>query len=187
MDRGREPAGDPSRERERTDAFHQGERQLVALIGLSGALIALVILAVLVGPGFDPGSNDPLWASLAVLFLAGLIGALVWALRQRPVVLRVGPAGLDLPIAFTRPLPWAEIHRIRRSRSRWLWERRDWLIVDPLPGVLPDLRLAIWRPLELAFQRRHGIRIPLHGLGAEPDAVVASIERFRPVREEAPG
>ena len=169
-------------ERVRTDVYHQDSRTLLVVIGLCSCLLALVLAAVLFGSGFDPESRDPLWASLAGLCLAALIGGGVWLLRRRPPVLRVGPDGLDLPIAFARPLAWAEIHRIRRlPRQRRLGGPAEWLVVDPAPGVLPDHRFPIWRSLELRLQRRYGIRIPLHTLDAAPQAVVESIERFRPV------
>ncbi|HUF57460.1 MAG TPA: hypothetical protein VMM55_12960, partial [Thermohalobaculum sp.] len=38
-------------------------------------LFALVVAGALIGPGFDPDSNDPLWALLAGLVLAGLHAA----------------------------------------------------------------------------------------------------------------
>lgn len=170
------------RDTRRTEAFRQGAAAPRMVLMLSSALLALTLLAALAGPGFDSRSADPLWLGLACLFLLGLAGAAVWLLRRRPVVLRVGPAGLDLPFAFRRPLPWAGIHRIRREAPpRRGWGGADWLVVDPSPGVLPDYRLASFRRLELWYLRHGGIRIPLHGLDADPAAVVASIERFRPV------
>lgn len=98
------------------------------------------------------------------------------------MLLRVGPAGLDLPVAFSRPLPWAAIHRIRRlPRRRRFLEDRDWLVVDTAPGVMPAYRLAGPRRLELWHLRHGGLRLPVHALDAAPDTVVASIERYRPV------
>ena len=173
------------RARERTDAFRHGRRHLLLLIGLLGVLLVLVVAAAAIGPGFDPGSNDPLWALLAALFLAALIGAIGWVLWRRPVAVRIGPEGIDVPLAFARPFPWARVHRIRRCRTGdRLHGRRDWLIVDPAPGTLPDYRWPTWRRLELKAQRWQKIRIPLHALDAPPETVVASVERFRPVREE---
>ncbi|HUF57641.1 MAG TPA: hypothetical protein VMM55_13890, partial [Thermohalobaculum sp.] len=64
-----------ARSRERTDAFHHGDRHLLLLIGTLGLLFALVVAGALIGPGFDPDSNDPLWALLAGLVLAGLHAA----------------------------------------------------------------------------------------------------------------
>lgn len=171
--------------RERTDAFRHGGRHLILLIGALAVLLALVVAAALVGPGFDPGSNDPLWALLAGLFLAALIGVIGWVLWRRPVAVRIGPEGIDLPMAFARPFPWARMHRIRRCRSGSRLEgRRDWLIVDPAPGVLPDYRWPTWRWLEMRAHRLQKIRIPLHSLDADPAAVIASVERFRPVRDD---
>ena len=184
----RDEADSFARSRQRTEAFRHGNRHLLLLIGTLGLLLALVAAAALIGPGFDPGSNDPLWALLAGLFLAGLIGVLGWVLWRRPVAVRIGPEGIDVPLAFRRPFPWARMHRIRRCRSGHRLEgRRDWLIVDPAPGALPDFRWPTWRWLELRAQRWQKIRIPLHALDADPEAVVASVERFRPVRDEGEG
>ena len=168
----------------RTDVYRQDSRTVLGVIGSCSALLALTLAGVLFGPGFDPASRDPVWAMLVWLILGALIGGCVWLLRRKPAVLRVGPAGLDLPIAFSRPLPWADIHRIRRlPPQRRLSGPAHWLVVDPAPGILPGYRLPTWRPLELWFQRRHGVRIPLHALDAAPEAVVASIERYRPVTD----
>ena len=171
-------------ERQRVDVYHQDGRTLLLVAGLDSGLLALVVAGVLFGPGFDPRTGDPVWAALAGLFLAALVGACLWLLRRRPVVLRVGPAGLDLPITFARPLSWADVHRIRRlPAQRRLGGPSQWLVVDPAPGVLPHFRFPVWRALELRLQRRHGVRIPLHALDAAPEAVVASIARFRPVMD----
>ena len=67
---------------------------------------------------------------------------------------------------------------------RGLYGQRDWLIVEPSPGVLAPLRLPTWRRLELWFQKYHGVRVPLHGLEANPDEVVRSVELYRPVKDE---
>ncbi|NNK79088.1 MAG: hypothetical protein HKP40_10290 [Litoreibacter sp.] len=74
---------------------------------------------------------------------------------------------------------------IRRARIKGgIYGPRDWLIIDPSPGVLPPLRLPLWRNLELRWQKLYGVRIPLHGLDAESEAIVRSVERFRPVTED---
>ncbi|NNF71879.1 MAG: hypothetical protein HKN02_06775 [Rhodobacteraceae bacterium] len=170
----------------RVDSYFQKTRLLLSLIGLLGAFLLLVIFAALVGSGFDPASNDPLFAVLVAIGLVLPILGFGWLLWKRPKVLVVSQDGLHVPFAFKRPLGWQDIHRIRRSRTgRSLQGRRDWLIVEPSPGVLPPLRLPTWRKLDLWFQKHHGIRIPLHGIEGNPDDVVASIERFRPVFEES--
>lgn len=170
----------------RTDSFYQKTSLLLTVIGLLGALLLLVILAALFGPGFDPASNDRLFAALVVIGLVLPLLGFGWLLWKRPKVLVVSPDGLHIPFAFKHPLGWHDIHRIRRSRTgRSLQGRRDWLIVEPSPGVLPQLRLPTSRKLDLWFQKHHGIRIPLHGIEGHPGDIVASIARFRPVAEES--
>lgn len=169
-------------ERTRVDEFRYNGRTAVVLIAMLAALLLLLVLAALLGPGFDPESRDPLYAALGAAFLLGLIAIIAWAGWRRPVLLRVGPAGLDLPIGFRRPLPWSRIHRIRRfQQRRTLHRRMEWLRVDPSPGAMPDYRLPSPERLERWHLRRSGIRIPLSELDATPDEVVASIERYRPV------
>lgn len=69
-----------------------------------------------------------------------------------------------------------------RLRSRkYLFDEMQWLKLSLAPGVLPDYRLPRPRWLESWYLRRYGLRIPISALGAEPETVVASIERFRPV------
>lgn len=168
----------------RTDRFHHRSALLWGLIGLITPLLLVLLFAVFYGPGFDPASNDPYLAVFFGVMLFGLVALCLWLLRRRPVVMTVGPEGILLPIAFSSPLPWSDIHRIRRVRSQSsLTGARDWLIIDPSPGVLAPLRLPVWRRLELWFQRKHGVRVPLHGLDADGDLVVRSVERFRPVTE----
>jgi hypothetical protein len=66
-----------------------------------------------------------------------------------------------------------------------LFGRRDWLIVEPLPGVLAPLRLPTSRRLEFWLQKQQGVRIPIHGLEGDADEIVRSVERFRPVKAES--
>lgn len=170
---------------DRIDSYYQRRTALISIVSMLSVLLVLLVFAVVFGPGFDASSRDPLWAVLAGLFLVAVIAGALWILWKRPVVLTVGPRGIQPVMAFRRPLAWEEIHRIRRRRGRGaLAGRRDWLVIDPSPGVLAPLRLPVWRSLELRFQKRYGVRIPLHGLEADPDEVVQSVERFRPV---APG
>ena len=155
---------------------------MVWVICLLTAIFVIFLFAVLVGPGYDPDSNHPYWALLIGLSLAAIIISFVWVLWRNPSALVIDKNGIDIRLAFKQPLPWEDIHRIRRVPTRGgLYGRRDWLIIDPLPGVLAPLRLPVWRRLELWFQSRHGVRIPLHGLEGDPDEIVRSIQRFRPV------
>lgn len=170
------------RDRGRTDAFRYDPRAARWAVGLLALLAALTLAAVLFGDGFGADRADRLWAALAITFLALLIGGLSWAMRRRPVLLRVGPDGIDLPIGFARPLAWADVHRVRRlPETRGLAGRQRWLVIDPVPGVLPRYRLPGPRRLERWLMPRWGIRVPLHTLDAAPEDIVASIERYRPV------
>ncbi|MGI9395063.1 MAG: hypothetical protein ACR2OY_10500, partial [Boseongicola sp.] len=60
-----------------------------------------------------------------------------------------------------------------------------WLVVDPLPGVLPSYRFMGPKIAEAWLLRKIGVRIPLHSLETEPEAVISSIERFKSIRREA--
>ena len=125
---------------------------------------------------------DYAMGAVFTVFLSGLIAGPAWVLGRDPVALLIGPEGIELPFAFSRPLGWGGIHRIRRETGGGgIYGTRDWLIVDPSPGVLAPIRLKSWRRLDLWFQGKHGVRIPLHGLEGEPERIVASVERFRPV------
>lgn len=167
---------------DRIDSYYQRRSTLISIVSMLSVLLILLVIAVFFGSGFEASSRDPLWAALAVLVLVAVIAGVLWILWKRPVVLTVGPKGIQPIIAFRRPLAWREIHRIRRSRGHGsLTGRRDWLVIDPLPGVLAPLRMPVWRALELRLQKHHGVRIPLHGLEGDPDEVVQSVERFRPV------
>lgn len=177
---------DSSDTRDRIDRFYQRTTLLLQVIALLSALLILVFVGLAVGPGIDPESWQIVWLPLACLTLAAIIAAFGWMLLRRPAVLRIGKQGIDLPITFKRPLPWSDIHRIRLLRAKaGLYGTRDWIIIDPSPGILAPLRLPVWRRFELKFQKYHGVRIPLHGLDAATDDVVASIERFRPVQIDA--
>jgi len=164
------------------DTYYHSKKNLVWIIVLLAALLGIFVFAVLFGPGFDPDSNDPYWALLVGPSLLAIVAAFGWVLWRNPRALVISESGIDIPLTFKRPLRWEEIHRIRRVQMRsGLYGRRDWLIVEPSPGVLAPLRLPTWRRLELWLQKQHGVRIPLHGLEADPDKVVRSVERFRPV------
>lgn len=164
------------------NAFSQSKKILVQIAVLLVTLLATFLFAVLFGKGFDPQSSHLYWALGIGLPLLGIISAFGWLFWRNPKVLVVSEDGINIPLTFKRPLRWDEIHRIRRVKMRGgLYARRDWLIIDPSPGVLAPLRLPVWRRLELALQSRHGVRIPLDGLEEDPESVVRSIERFRPV------
>lgn len=158
---------------------------LVTLVCLLSGLLVLFVFAAVFGPGFQTGSHDLVWAILLGSLLLAILAPILWLLWQKPGVLIVSDAGIHLPFAFTRPLRWDEIHRIRLlPHSKSIHGRRDWVVVDPSPNVLAPIRLKSWRRLDIWFQKHHGVRIPLHGLDADTDKIIQSIERFRPVIRE---
>jgi hypothetical protein len=168
------------------DTYHHSKKNLFWIILLLTALLGVFAFAVLYGEGFDQDSNDPFWAIVVGSSLFACIAAFGWALWRNPRAIVVSDMGIDIPLAFKRPLRWDEIHRIRRVRLRGaFYGRRDWLIVELLPGVLAPLRLPIWRRLEFWLQEQHGVRIPLHGLEGDADEIVRSVERYRPVKAES--
>lgn len=165
--------------------FHHHRGMLAALACLLTGLLGLLAFATLFGPGFDPDSPDPIWAIVLGVLVLGIVVAVLWALWRRPAVMIVSEAGIHLPFAFTRPLRWDDIHRIRRvSHRKSLFGHREWLIVDPSPGVLAPIRLRSWPRLDLWFQKHHGVRVPLHGLDADADRIIQTIEHHRPVARE---
>jgi len=145
----------------KADTYHHSKKCLVWIIVLLTALLGVFGFAVLYGEGFDPNSNDPFWAILVGSSLLACIAAFGWVLWRRPRAIVVSEIGVHIPMAFKRPLRWDEIHRIRRVQThRALYGRRDWLIIEPSPGILAPLRLPTWRRLELRLQKQHGVRIP---------------------------
>lgn len=176
---------EPIDDQDRIDLFHQRAAPLIQVIALLSLLLGLVAFGVVLGPGFDPDTWQIFWVPLASLTLAGLSAVFAWMLWKRPAILRIDARGVYLPIAFKAPLDWRDIHRIRLLRSKAAFTgARELIVIDPSPGVLAPIRLPVWRRFELKFQKYHGVRIPLHGLDATTDEIVASIERFRPVMVE---
>ena len=167
--------------------FHHRNSVLVTLVCLLSGLLVLFVLVLFVfaavfGPGFDRDSQDLAWAVFIRGCLLVILIPFVWLLWRKPAVLIVGDARIHLPIAFKRPLRWNEIHRVRLLQpGQSFYGRRDWVIVDPSPGILAPIRLKSWRTLDLWFQKNHGVRIPLHGLDADPEEVVQAIKVYRPV------
>lgn len=169
-------------DRSRTDQFRIAPRQPLVVAALAGALAALAVAALILGWRTAPQA-ERLAGVAALAVLGGLIAAALWIARRRPVILRVGPEGILLPLVWRAPLGWGAIHRIScAGRKGWTRPDRDWLRIDPSPGVLPAYRLPGPRRLELWHVRRSGLRLPIGGLDRPADEVVASIERFRPVR-----
>ena len=163
--------------------FYHKQSTLVAILVLLSVFLGLLILAVTVGSGFGAGSWNAFVAGVFALLLAGGIAVVARLLIRRPPVLELSDEGLFFPMTYRRPLRWDEVHRIRRETAprHLVYGARDWLVVDPLPGVLAPLKWPVWRKAELWLQRQQGVRIPLHGLEGDPEDVLRVIEQFRPV------
>jgi hypothetical protein len=116
------------------------------------------------------------------------MAGLFWVTHRRPVLLRVGPDGLDLPAAFARPLAWAEIWRLRRTRRKqFLQPEFVMLRADLAPGIHPTYkrRLWTWPSVDAWIAAKWGLRVPLHNLDAAEEVILASVERFKPVQRVA--
>lgn len=166
--------------KDETISFRTSPRNAWWVAGLSAALLFLLIAALVLGPT-NATLAQRLGGILGLVFLSCLSGVFVYVALRPPVTLRVGPNGIDLPVALRAPLPWRDIGTVTRETAPpGIYGRRDWLIVHPVAGVLPDHRLSGPRRLELWYMRRVGIRIPLHGLAAPADEVIAAVARYFP-------
>ncbi|NNE89498.1 MAG: hypothetical protein HKN27_15625 [Silicimonas sp.] len=150
----------------------------VALVVIS-ILLVLTVLAVFSGQ--NSSTRDLLTGLVSIAFLAALLGVFFYTAKKRPVTLKVGPNGIDLPFAFKKPLAWHDIDRIEHRPPIGFWQKREWLRIYPIAGVLPDYRLKSPRKLELWHLLRSGISVPLHGIEGPSERILASIRRFHPV------
>ena len=162
------------------DNFHYDARNARAAAAIIGLLLALCVLAVITEK--TETTSDQVIAFIAIVSLVALLGVFFYMTKHPPVTLKVGPGGIDVPIAIKKPLAWHDIARIERTPKIGRWEKREWLIIHLLPNVLPDYRLKSPRKLDLWYLRRTGVQVPLHGLTGSPDDVITSIERYHPVQ-----
>lgn len=166
---------------EKTIPFRAEPRNAWLVAVLASMLLALLGTALFVGAS-EVTTAQRLGGAMGAMFLAGLIAIAVRVALRPPVVLRIGPEGLDLPIAFRTPLQWQNIRAmVREGPHTGLHGGRDWLVVHPVEGVLPDHRFPGPRRMELWHLRRNGIRIPLHGILGPPEDVLSAIARYRPM------
>lgn len=150
----------------------------------AGGLLIAALIGVIFGAEFNSGWGV-LAAVFAILMLSASLALFIYLGRRAPIQLRIGPDGLDMPGGFTEPLAWHNIHRIRYlGESKHLTGNRAWLVADPAPGVVPAYRFMGPVKAERWLLSKLGIRIPLHMLEAEPETVIRSIERFKPIRRE---
>jgi len=96
-------------DRARTDAFRYapGRSGLFAFISI-GALGAIAIAVVLLDLGGVQAKAGAAWVVPAGAVLIATMIGLLWLTRRAPVLLTVGPEGLNLPAALARPVAWAE-------------------------------------------------------------------------------
>jgi len=174
-------------DRSRTDAFRfaPGRVGKFAFCGIGLLGLAAIMLEVF---DVDGTRGDAVWVLPAGAFLILVMAGLFWITRRRPVLLRIGPAGLDLPAVFARPLAWADIWRLRHSRRKqWLQPAFVLLRADLAPGIRPAYkrRLWIWPSVDAWIAKKWGLRIPLHNLHAAEEVILASVERFKSVQRVA--
>jgi len=151
--------------------------------------LAALGLFALIAPVLDLGQarqdGHTIWLVPSGFILVLTACGLGWFAAKTPVVLTIGPEGLYQPIACTVPLPWRDIWRMScfKSGGRFLG-RRAVLQVDLVPGaMIPYKRWARSVPaLDRWLIRKLGLRVPLQHLDADPETVLSSLERFRPVK-----
>ena len=161
------------------DRFRYDAHTARAALTIIAILLVLTVLAIFSSQ--NDSSRDLLVGLATIVFLVALLGAFFYAAKQRPVTLKVGPDGIDLPFAFKEPLAWHNIDRIEQSPAIGLWQKREWLRIYPVPGVLPEYRLQSPRWLEAWHVLRSGISVPLHGIEGPSERILASIRRFHPI------
>jgi hypothetical protein len=161
-----------------------------------GWLVATAVAApgafALAAAVFDLGAarqtGNAYWLAPSGLFLLVVAAGLWWFAAKRPVVLKIGPEGLQQPITWAAPLPWRDIWRMRCVKRGGRFSRRTaTLEVDLSPGAAISYKR--WgSPVPAADRwlvRKCGLRIPLQHFDAEVETVLASLERFRPVNAVA--
>ncbi len=120
---------------------------------------------------------------VAIIVLIGCLALFFYLATKAPVLLRIGPDGLEMSGGWTAPLAWHDIHRIRfLGETKQLTGKQAWLVADPAPGVIPEYRFKGPKKAERSLLRKIGVRIPLHMLETDAETVIRSIERFKPIQ-----
>jgi len=177
--------GDPSR----SDAFRLSPRlaalTVPALVVPGAAAVGLAAYDV-GGIRDRPGGAWVVPAGIFILVSALAVAAIAW---RRPVLLVVGPRGLDLPATLDRPVPWESIRRIRYlSGGPWALGRPRMLKIELVDGTRLRFKRRFWifPGIDSRIARRYGLNAPLQYLDADEDTVIASVERFCPVEGVVP-
>lgn len=178
----RDQRGGGDRAREDTFLYAPGNAHyaFAALAGLGAVAIAFALFDV--GDARAKGHAFWLVPAGAILIFIGLgLYAIMW---RKPALLVIGPDGLFLPIALAKPVVWGQIWRISHSRQRISWfHELSILKVELTPGLEPSYKRSpmVWPLVDGLIARKLGLRIPLQSLDADDTAILASVERFRPV------
>jgi hypothetical protein len=189
-DRKTDPVQRGGGDRGRVDAFRYAPGRVgIAAFVSTGALGAVAIAVVSLDLGGAQARAGAAWVAPAGVLLIAMTIGLIWLTRRAPVLLTVGPEGLDLPAALARPVAWAEIWRIRLAvRRAFLRPRFAMLTVDLIRGVRPRYRRRpwTWPSVDAWLVRKLGLRVPIHNLDAAEAVILASVERFKPVERVRP-
>lgn len=172
----------------RTDAFRYAPGSAVWAFFAIGGIGALAILLVLLDVAGARSRGEAIWVVPAGMFLILAMVGLFWLTRRAPVLLKIGPDGLDLPAAFANPVAWRDIWRIQHSRRKLRLQTAFIMLkVELAQGIRPvyKRRLWTWPKIDGWIARKWGLRVPLHNLDAAEDVILASVERFKPVKRVA--
>ena len=172
-------------DRARTDAFRFAPGSGIYAFAAIGGLGAFALAVVTFDLGEVQTSGEAIWLAPTGLFLILVAFGLLWIARRRPVLLTVGPEGLNLPAALARPLAWAEVWRMRLTRRRAALQPEFIMLkVEVCPGTRLHYKRRPWTlpRIDGWIARRFGLRILLHNLDAPEGAILASVERFKPVQ-----
>lgn len=167
----------------RVDAFRLA-RWRPQLAGVLLALIGAANLAIVDRDAVARGGED-FWLAIAAWGILAAALVAFWLAWRRPVLLSVGPEGLHVSPGYRRPFPWDDIrglgYRLFRSGP---FHRFHILMVELDPDAeVPVLWRIRWMArLDRWFARKAGVRVPIWLLDASPDEIIASIERFHPVK-----
>ena len=175
-------------DRSRRDAFRYAPRgavfALIAILGVGLTAIAFVAYDI----GGARGRPEAGWVMLGGLVIILFTLGLAWIAMRRPVLLVVGPDGIDLPVALAESVPWEAIRRIRFRRWRVsLLSSLRMLKVELADGMRLSYKRRLWTMPRVDgwIARRYGLTGPLQNLDADEEVVIASVERFRPVTKDA--
>ena len=173
---------------ERADAFryapgkaHFAFAAIAAIAALGGFAIAASVFDL----GDAQAKGQAVWLAPAGAFLVLIALGLYWLKWRKPVLLVIGPEGMDLPTALAQPVAWREIWRLSRTRRKISW-RQELIVlkVELAPGLRPRYKRSLMTlpAIDGWIARKFGLRIPIQNLDADETTILASIERFRPVQ-----